>query len=62
MLIRKIEAFMRQTKMPQTKFGRLAASDPRLVADLRLGRNVGRKLEQRVEHFMNTYREDSHAY
>lgn len=62
MLIRKIEAFMRQTKMPQTKFGRLAAADPRLITDLRKGRVVGSKLEQRVEHFMNTYRESPHAY
>ena len=62
MLIRKIEAFMRRTKMPQTKFGRLAAADPRLVTDLRKGRIVGGKLEKRVEHFMNDYREDTHAY
>jgi len=62
MLIRKIEAFMRQTKMPQTKFGRLAASDPRLVDDLRNGRTPRPKLEQRVEHFMNAYQEDPHAY
>ena len=62
MLIRKIEAFMRQTKMPQTRFGRLAASDPRLVDDLRKGRTPGSRLERRVEHIMNKYREDPHAY
>lgn len=62
MLIRKIEAFMRQTKMPQTRFGRLAVGDPRLVADLRGGRSPRPKMERRVEHFMNTYRENPHAY
>ena len=62
MLIRKIEAFMRHTKMPQSKFGRLAAHDPRLVDDLRNGRTPRPRLERRVEHFMNTYREDPHAY
>lgn len=62
MLIRKIEAFMRQTKMPQTKFGRLAAADPRLVDDLRKGRTPRSRLERPVEHFMNKYREDPHAY
>jgi hypothetical protein len=62
MLIRKIEAFMRQTKMPQTKFGRLAVGDPRLVTDLRSGRSPRPKMEKRVEHFMNTYRENPHAY
>jgi hypothetical protein len=62
MLIRKIETFIRRTKMPHTKFGRLAAGDPRLVTDLRQGRTPGARLEKRVEHFMNEYREDSHAY
>ena len=62
MLIRKIDTFLRQTRMPQTKFGRLAAGDPRLVTDLRKGRAPRSKLEQRVEHFMNTYLENPHAY
>jgi hypothetical protein len=61
MLIRQIEAFMRETKMPQTKFGRLAASDPRLIDDLRKGRILRPRTRQRVEHFMNSYREASHA-
>ena len=61
MLIRKIDAFLRQTKMPQTKFGRLAASDPRLVTDLRQGRTPGPRMKRRVEHFMNIYRGDTHA-
>jgi hypothetical protein len=38
MLIRRIEVFLRRTGMPWTKFGRLAASDPRFVGDLRNGR------------------------
>ena len=62
MLIRKIDQFLRQTKMPQTKFGRLAVSDPRLVTDLRKGRTPGERLSSRVEHFMNTYWETPHAY
>ena len=57
MLIRKIEAFMRQTKMPQTTFGRLATNDPQFVFDLRRGRVPRAKTEKRVEHFMNTYDE-----
>ena len=62
MLIRKIEVFLRRTGMPATKFGRLAASDPRLVWDLRKGRMPRARTESRVEHFMNGYRKDSHAY
>ena len=62
MLIRKIEEFMRRTKMPPTRFGRLAASDPRFVFDLWKGREPRAATEQRVEHFMNTYGETIHAY
>ena len=61
MLIRKIDAFLRQTKMPQTRFGRLATNDPQFVFDLRRGRTPRPRTEKRVEHFMNTYSEDSHA-
>ena len=62
MLIRKIEVFLRLTGMPATRFGRLAARDPRFVLDLRQGRTPRSHTEQRVEHFMNTYREETHAY
>jgi len=62
MLIRKIEVFLRHTKMPPTKFGRLAARDPRFVLDLRNGRTPRTGTERRVEHFMNTYREEAHAH
>ena len=61
MLISKIDAFLRETKMPQTRFGRLAANDPRLVFDLRRGRTPRVSTERRLEHFMNMYREDAHA-
>jgi hypothetical protein len=62
MLIRKIEVFLRRTGMPATKFGRLAAQDPRFVLDLRMGRCPRTHTETRVEHFMNNYREETHAY
>lgn len=62
MLIRKIEKFLRKTKMPATKFGRLAAQDPRFVLDLRNGREPRAAMEKRVEHFMNRYAESQHAH
>ena len=61
MLIRRIEKFLRQTGMPWTKFGRLAAHDPRFVGDLRNGRSPRLDTERRVEHFMNTYGESANA-
>ena len=62
MLNRKVENFLRSTGMPPTKFGRLATHDPRFVFDLRMGRMPRARTETRVEHFMNTYREESHAF
>lgn len=62
MLIRRIERFLRETGMPWTKFGRLAAQDPRFVQDLRNGRSPRPRTEKRVEHFMNTYQESPHAH
>ena len=61
MLIRKIEKFLRRTDMPVTKFGRLAAGDPRFVSDLRNGRMPRIRTERRIEHFMNTYPETHDA-
>lgn len=61
MLLRRVERFLRVTGMPWTKFGRLAAGDPRLVADLRNGRTPRPAMERRVEHFMNEFQEENHA-
>lgn len=55
MLIRTIEKFLRQHQMPATKFGRLAAHDPRFVLDLRMGRIPRAATQARIEHFMNTF-------
>lgn len=55
MLLRQIERFLRETDMSWTKFGRLAAQDPRFVADLRNGRSPRTRTTQRVEHFINNY-------
>ena len=62
MLIRKIETYLRRTGMSATRFGRLAARDPRFVLDLRRGREPRSCTERRVEHFMNTHSEDRHAH
>jgi len=47
--------------MPATKFGRLAAHDPRFVLDLRNGRLPRAGTEQRVDGFMREWREARHA-
>ena len=55
MLIRSIEKFLRQTGMPATKFGRLAAHDPRFVLDLRMGREPRGGTEARIKGFIAGY-------
>ncbi|MES2493306.1 MAG: hypothetical protein V4579_08520 [Pseudomonadota bacterium] len=61
MLLRKIERFLRETGMPWTKFGRLAAHDPRFVQDLRNGRTPRAETAKKIEHFMNTYGGNANA-
>lgn len=61
MLMHKIERFLARTGMSVTKFGRLVAHDPRLVGDLRNGREPRPSLSSRIEHFMNTYGKQDHA-
>lgn len=47
-LLSKIENHLRATGIPPTRFGRDAVRDPRLVFDLRNGREPGEKLSARV--------------
>ena len=55
MLIRSVETFLRRHRMPATKFGRLAAHDPRFVLDLRLGRIPRERTEARIRAFMSGF-------
>ncbi|MGQ2931546.1 MAG: hypothetical protein ACT6Q3_13810, partial [Sphingopyxis sp.] len=60
-LLQRIEAFLAESAMPPSVFGREAVRDPRLVADLREGRVAGLRIICRVEHFMNKWRADHRA-
>ncbi|MBO9711404.1 hypothetical protein [Sphingomonas sp.] len=59
MVLRKVEKFLRKTDMPPTKFGRLAVNDPRLVGDLRNGREPRARTVQRIEAFLAAQAETS---
>ena len=48
----EIEVFLRRTKMAPTRFGRLAARDPRLVFDMRMGRELRPALAERIRSFI----------
>ena len=52
MLIRSVENFLRRNDVPPTRFGRLAAHDPRFVPDLRNGREPRPDTEARIRAFM----------
>jgi hypothetical protein len=49
---RLVERFLREQDLPPTKFGRLAASDPRLVLDMRMGREIRPEMETKLRQFM----------
>lgn len=50
-----VERFLREQNLPPTKFGRLAARDPRLVLDMRMGREVRPEMEIKLRHYIATY-------
>lgn len=52
MILRQIELYLRRSGMSATTFGRQVARDPRLVHDLRRGRELGQRLRQRVRAFI----------
>lgn len=51
-VLRKVENYLRRSAMPPTKFGRLSVNDPRLVGDLRNGREPGMRMIARIEAFL----------
>ncbi len=51
-LLVKIDRYCRRTDTPPSRFGRMAVHDPRLVHDLRMGRQLGPAIIARIEAFM----------
>lgn len=51
-----VERFLHEHTMPPTVFGRLAARDPRLVLDMRMGRELRPAMVDQVRDFMAQYR------
>ena len=52
-LLDQIETYIAQAKMPPSRFGRLSAGDPRLVADLKAGRKLRCKTEDRIRRYLS---------
>jgi len=52
-VLRTIEVYLRHSAMPPTRFGRLAVNDPRLVGDLRRGREPRADTVARIKAFID---------
>lgn len=52
MILRRIEKHLRATRMSASAFGRKAVGDPRLVFDLRHGRELGARITRRIETYL----------
>jgi hypothetical protein len=52
---RQIERFLILHNYPASKFGRMVARDPRLVHDMRRGRELGAPMIARAQAFMADY-------
>ena len=52
-LLDQIEAYIAQAQIPPSRFGRLSAGDPRLVADLKAGRKLRCKTEDRIRRYLS---------
>jgi hypothetical protein len=52
MLLQRIEAYMKNYRVPPARFGRDAVGDPCFVFDLRDGRKPRRRTIERVDAFL----------
>jgi hypothetical protein len=51
-LLEQVESYLARTRVPPSRFGRMAVGDPRFVGDLRAGRRLRRKTQERVRHYL----------
>lgn len=56
-MLRTIETFLRDTGMAPTRFGRDAVRDPRIVFDMRRGREPSQRMCRRLQHFITHHRD-----
>jgi len=56
---RRIERYLRRTRISPTRFGREALGDPRFVSDLRKGRELREKTLRRVNAWLDRHEGES---
>lgn len=52
-LLRRIETYLRRSGTPATRFGREAANDPRIVLDMRNGRELRAATAARMAAYLD---------
>lgn len=52
-LLEQIEEYLAASSVSPSTFGRQAAGDPRLVADLKSGRRLRQRTEERLRRYLN---------
>lgn len=52
---RQVEKFMKEKGVAPTQLGRWAVRDPRIIFDMRNGRQIGTDMETRLRDFMASY-------
>ncbi len=52
-LLKRINLYLKASGMRPTRFGREAVRDPRLIHDLRLGRQPGPRMRRRIDNFLS---------
>jgi len=52
-LLRRIERYLRRSGTPATRFGREAVRDPRIVRDMRNGREPGPNMIARLSAYLD---------
>ncbi|MFT3967349.1 MAG: hypothetical protein QM690_15845 [Sphingobium sp.] len=56
-MLRTVEKFLHETGMAPTRFGRDSVRDPRIVFDMRNGREPTQRMCRRLNHFISCHRD-----
>ena len=54
-MLLRIERFLRDTGMAPTRFGRNAVRDPRIVFDMRNGREPSERMRRRLDAYITSH-------
>lgn len=58
-LLEQVESYLARSRVPASTFGRMAIGDPRLVRDLRLGRTLRLRTQERVRNYLTQVERES---